>query len=289
MKKIYLEISDVCDLKCSFCPAPKAVRGEMGLDMFQEICQQIKGSKKFSQARLCLHILGDPLRHSQIEEIFDCVQNLGLKIDLVTSGFHKLGDFLFSSALHQIAFSLSAYLDVKNPKPKNYLDRILAFCALHQKRQERFFINFRIQSVYLQGLFEGEFMEFCGELLGFFQKTIKDLKECFCRGERRFKLAEYIFLTLTDRFEWPGFEANQRADTQRFCHGVLDQIGVLSDGRVVPCCLDACGQIVLGRIAQNSLTEILESKLALEMAQGFKEGYAVHPVCQVCKFPVHKD
>ena len=36
-KKIYLEITNICNLKCSFCPSNRRKKEEMSLDTFKEI------------------------------------------------------------------------------------------------------------------------------------------------------------------------------------------------------------------------------------------------------------
>ena len=72
MRKIYIEISDICGLKCSFCPAPKGVRGQMDLRIFEKICKEISQLKKLQKALVCLHILGDPMHRRDIMDFIDC-------------------------------------------------------------------------------------------------------------------------------------------------------------------------------------------------------------------------
>ena len=282
MKKIYIEISDICGLKCSFCPAPKGVRGEMDFGLFKDLCKQIASNKRLSNALLCLHILGDPLRHRQIEDFFMCAQEYGLKIDLVSSGFYPIPDFLLhSKALHQIAFSLDARLDKNNPKPKYYLDKIFKYCLKHQSEGARNFVNLRLQD----GLLDSN-KSVVLDILKFFNKlTDENIAAVFEQGARRIKLAEYIFLNITRSFEWAGFQKNHNSSFRKFCHGVSSQIGILANGSIVPCCMDSCGKIILGDANKQSLIEVLDSKLAREMIEAFKNGNPIHKICQTCTFP----
>ena len=69
-----------------------------------------------------------------------------------------------------------------------------------------------------------------------------------------------------------------------FCYGMLDHVGVLADGTVVPCCLDADGEIALGNIFESDLSEILASPRARAIADGFKHHQKVEPLCRRCGY-----
>ena len=71
-----------------------------------------------------------------------------------------------------------------------------------------------------------------------------------------------------------------------FCYGLRDQFGVLSDGSVVPCCLDHDGDITLGNILDTdaSLEEILSSERAQKIKNGFTRRYASEELCRRCGY-----
>uniref|UniRef100_UPI0034A1CF04 SPASM domain-containing protein n=2 Tax=Clostridiaceae TaxID=31979 RepID=UPI0034A1CF04 len=69
-----------------------------------------------------------------------------------------------------------------------------------------------------------------------------------------------------------------------FCHGLRDQIGILLDGTVVPCCLDSEGKIPLGNIFEQSLEEIITSKRARNIYDGFSRRRAVEDLCKRCGY-----
>lgn len=73
-------------------------------------------------------------------------------------------------------------------------------------------------------------------------------------------------------------------DTEIFCYGLRDQIGILVDGTVVPCCLDSEGNINLGNIFENSLGEILEDDRAKNIYDGFSRRCAVEDLCKRCGY-----
>ena len=69
-----------------------------------------------------------------------------------------------------------------------------------------------------------------------------------------------------------------------FCYGLRDQLGVLCDGTVVPCCLDHEGDIVLGNLFQEDLDAILASPRAQAIYRGFSDGKAAEELCRRCGY-----
>nr|WP_269091542.1 SPASM domain-containing protein [Aliarcobacter butzleri] len=65
--------------------------------------------------------------------------------------------------------------------------------------------------------------------------------------------------------------------------------GVLSNGDVVPCCLDKDAIINLGNIEDNSLKNILTSKRVKDIQNGFKKNILVEELCQKCEYRTRFD
>jgi radical SAM protein with 4Fe4S-binding SPASM domain len=63
-----------------------------------------------------------------------------------------------------------------------------------------------------------------------------------------------------------------------------DQIAVLSNGTVVPCCLDSEGDIALGNLYEQTLGEILESHRTIAMQEGFRKRKATEELCRKCGY-----
>ena len=98
-----------------------------------------------------------------------------------------------------------------------------------------------------------------------------------------FRLQKNIFLEYAGIFTWP---TQSDADAQACgrCHGMIDQLAILADGTVVPCCLDSEGEIALGNIFESGLDAILASDRARAMADGLRRGELVEPLCQKCTY-----
>lgn len=268
-QKVYIEISDVCGCECSFCPSPNIAKfGAMDLEVYKSILSQIKGKTK----AICLHILGDPLANANLDLYLNLALDSNFNIDLVTTGkYLKNHDFAMLCKAHQISFSLSAFLD-KNAKFKNdYIDNLLEFCKFKNAINSEIFINFRVQKHMLNldkfHLIKDKFEQFFGVKIDY--------------QNNRFRLGYKIFLNFKEYFEW---KIPNSQNPQRYCHGLISQIGIKSSGVVVPCCIDANADINLGDIKKQSLDEVLNSAKAVAIVDGFKQGKAIEELCKKCEY-----
>ena len=94
-----------------------------------------------------------------------------------------------------------------------------------------------------------------------------------------------IFAMINQDFEfvWPSIE-NEIISEVGTCQGLRSQIAILSNGDVVPCCLDQDAEIKLGNIFEENLNDILEKKLTNEIIKGFENHKVIHNLCKRCGF-----
>jgi radical SAM protein with 4Fe4S-binding SPASM domain len=95
-------------------------------------------------------------------------------------------------------------------------------------------------------------------------------------------LASKVLLNFDDYFEWPSLSNPIYGDG--YCGGLDSHFAILSDGKVVPCCLDYEAVIELGDLKHQSLCEILSSNKACAIKEGFKQSMAVEELCQKCSY-----
>ena len=69
-----------------------------------------------------------------------------------------------------------------------------------------------------------------------------------------------------------------------YCYGLKDQLAILVDGTVVPCCLDDEGSMKLGNIFEQSLDDIINGERARRIIEGFQKRIAVEELCQKCSY-----
>ncbi len=268
--KVYLEISNICNLKCSFCPGTKRKKQAMDAAEFTALAQKLRPYSDY----LYFHLMGEPLCHPLLGEFLEISGNLGFRVILTTNGtlLHRHRELLLSSpALHKVNVSLHAFEanDLSIPF-EDYLAGCLDF---GQQAQGKCIVCYRLWN---GGGAEAKNGLILDALHAAFPQDWVTVR----RGQR---LGEKIFLEYGDKFDWPDLSAADGGE-KVFCYGLRDQIGVLCDGTVVPCCLDHEGDIPLGNLHFQNLEEILESPRAKAIFEGFRQGKAREELCRKCGY-----
>lgn len=272
LAKAYVQITEFCGLDCPFCEPKKTKSAQMELGLFEKINSELNGKTK----TLAYHILGDPLTVKNLRDYLDISLRHSHAVELTTSGFYALKDasLLFHKSVKQINISLSAFFANRQTKGlEAYMQNVFELCDKSAENPKRF-INLR-----LWNLGDDRYEQFNKEVEGLISKKYGVFD--FDGAKTRF--APYAILSKEAAFEWPSIEKNKLKHSGS-CLAISSQIGFLTDGTVVPCCLDAKGDMALGDITKNSLEEILSSKRAVDMLNGFKRGERVEKFCQSCSF-----
>ncbi len=262
-KKMYLEITNVCNLSCSFCPPTTRPPRTMTVAEFTEIAEKIRPHGRF----LYLHIKGEPTMHPQLSDILAECHRLQFRVCITTNGtlLGRMGHILLDApAVHKVHISLHSFEANDLPLSlDDYLDSIVDFI-----RQSTAITVLRLWN---QG----------GED-GLNQKILDKLHSSFS-FLREDKITDHAFLESGQKFQWADLSAPQQSE-QGFCYALRDQIGILVDGTVVPCCLDNNGDIPLGNIRQLSLQEIYDSPRAKGLYDGFSRRQFSEKLCKSCGF-----
>lgn len=279
--RIYIEITNVCGLSCSFCPIKNLPNKSMDLTFFEDLIIQAKAFTK----EIACHVVGDPLTQSNLSEYLDIIHKHGLKAMLTTSGyFLKKHSYqtLFHPCVKQINISLNSFN--KNDTSlsfEQYLSPILSLCKEKLAQKKELFINLRVWN--LDELMSEE--DFNTELFKKLNTAFEnELSTEIIHKEKpkSIRLASKILVHFDNYFEWPSL--NNPHYGHGTCQGLQSHIAVLASGKVVPCCLDCDGVITLGDLHTDSLKEILSNKRSQNMLKGFKEGKSVEELCQKCSY-----
>lgn len=279
--RIYVELTNVCGLSCSFCPTKELPNKQMNLDFFESIIRQ---AKQYTKEIAC-HVVGDPLTQSNLHEYLDIIHKHGLKAMLTTSGYFlkkHAYNTLFHPCVKQINISLNSFN--KNDTSltfEQYLTPILALCAEKLQREEKLFINLRVWNLD-ELMSEHSFNEVLFQKLSNAFETPLDLKTIYTERPKSIRLASKILVHFDNYFEWPSLKNENYGHGT--CQGLQSHVAILASGKVVPCCLDCDGIIELGDLHEDSLESILSSHRAVTLLKGFKEGKAVEELCQKCSY-----
>ncbi|MCW8821351.1 MAG: SPASM domain-containing protein [Sulfurovum sp.] len=279
--RIYIELTNVCGLSCSFCPTKELPSKEMDLAFFESVIMQAKAYTK----EIACHVVGDPLTQSNLSEYLDILHQHGLKAMLTTSGYflkkHSY-DTLFHPCVKQINISLNSFN--KNDTSltfKQYINPVLALCQAKLEKKEELFINLRVWNLD-EMMSERRFNETLFDKLSSTFETKLNLQSIYEERPKSIRLASKVLVHFDNYFEWPSLKNKNYGHGT--CQGLQSHVAILASGKVVPCCLDCDGIIELGDLHESTLNEILTSKRTVNMLEGFKEGKAVEELCQKCSY-----
>ncbi len=279
--RIYVEITNVCGLTCSFCPTKSLPSKEMDLDFFDSVMEQAKAYTK----EIACHVVGDPLTQFNLGAYLDIIHKHGLKAMLTTSGYflkkHSY-DTLFHPCVKQINISLNSFN--KNDTSitfEQYIKPILALCDVKLAREEELFINLRVWNLD-EMMSERTFNDTLFKRLSRNFNIDLDLNSIYKERPKSIRLASKVLIHFDNYFEWPSLKNENYGHGT--CQGLQSHIAILANGTVVPCCLDCDGIVELGNLHKSTLNGILGSKRAVNMLEGFKEGKAVEELCQKCSY-----
>lgn len=279
-EKIYIELSDICGLNCGFCPSVKGVRGAMSVEKFSIIAKKVAGVGRI----YTFHLLGDPLVLPNLKDFIELANAHKMPLELTTSGFYmseKNAQLLLESEnIRQINLSLMAFLAQKKLNLNEYFAPILRFLRLHLAQNSQSFVNLRLWN--LGANFTPPF-----ENNAIYSLLEREFNAKIQKNAPKNRLENRIILHQSELFCWAGAgkkNAPKVPCVKGSCHALRKQIGILSDGTVVPCCMDTSGVMGLGNLFTQELSEILASKRAVAMKKGFERDEFTEKLCQQCEF-----
>lgn len=267
--RIYVEISNICNLNCSFCSKTKREKKEMTIDEFKIVISKIK---KYTNT-IYLHIKGEPLLHSNLEDILSICNQNNINIKITTNGtlLSKKLDILKKYKIKQINVSLHS----ENNK-ENYFKEVFDTCTYLSNNTTIVYRIWVLNNMKLDKLSTNivdKIKEYYNLSTNIVDKIIEN---------KNIKIKDNIYLDKDNEFIWPNSSNNEYIETS--CLGTRTHIGILSDGTVVPCCLDSEGIINLGNIFNEELDDILNSNLFKSINNGFRNSKVICDLCKKCNY-----
>ena len=267
--KVYIEITNICNMNCSFCHGHKREKRQMSLDEFTIVLDKVKGHTEY----IYYHLMGEPLTHSKLPEFIKTAGARGFKSIITTNGtlLNKRKTELLNAGLHKVNISLHSFENGTDDTHKRYVNETADFAK--EAAEKGTIVVFRLWN---KGCDEGK-NDISMQLLK--ENISGEWKE----NTRGIKIRDKIYLEWGERFEWPDINAEVKGN-KFFCYGLKDQFGILCDGTVVPCCLDSDGVICLGNIFGENIEDILSCERAKNIVDGFKCGKASEELCRRCGY-----
>lgn len=281
--RIYIEITNRCNLQCSFCPTDGRPARMLSVKEFEYIAEQAAGWT----GHICLHVKGEPLMHPHLADILSAAAFHGLQVNLTTNAvlLPEKGHLLLGSdAPRQVALSLHSFdaNTMHTTDFHSYLSEAIVFAREFTARTPGY-ISFRLWNL----------EDTAGEDQRTRNRLILEELERAYQPEQPISsrvgkfhgnaLAPRTFLNFDHLFAWPDLNAPDYG-TEGTCYGLRKQLAILSDGRVVPCCLDSSGILTLGNIFTESLSSILKKEKSLRIIEDFRNHHINEPLCRRCGY-----
>lgn len=267
-KKIYIEITNNCNLKCSFCSEVKRKRRFMTTEEFENILKKIKDYTDY----IYLHIKGEPLLHPNIIEFLRLADKYNLKVNLTTNGtlFSKVAKELSEcKSLHKINFSLHSENNIDN-----YCEEIFKNVELLKDK----IIIYRLWTLKNNQL-DSKSQEIVNKIRKYYNLPQETVDKIYTANN--IKIKSTIYVDKDNEFSWPEVTTHK---SNGYCYALKTQIGILVDGTVVPCCLDSNGVVNLGNIFNENLEEIINSEKYISLKKSFQDRKPCEKLCQSCTF-----
>lgn len=268
--KVYVEISNLCNLSCSFCPGTKREKRAMTETEFASLLPKLQPFTDF----LYFHLMGEPLCHPKLGTFLELAHKAGFKVILTTNGtlLEKQQALLLSApGLHKVNISLHAFEANDLIVPfSEYLRQCFEF---GKAAEGKVLVSYRLWNSGGADALNGQILS---ALTQYFPGN-------WVQERRGTRIGDRVYLEYGDKFDWPDMAAPDGGE-HVFCYGLRDQIGILCDGMVVPCCLDHEGDIALGNIFRQDMEEILEKPRARAIYEGFSGRRAVEELCRRCGY-----
>ena len=272
LDRIYLEITNICNLDCSFCHKTAREKKMLSREEFDLLLAKIEGMGRY----LFFHLMGEPTLHPLLPDFIKAAREKGFLPAVTTNGslIAKKREELLASLPYKISISLHAPEANAAFSDASYLPSCIDFAKEAAARG-------CIIALRLWNLGSGADNEpVLKALRAAFPDEWRDL-----RGGSSQRLDTRIFLEWGERFDWPDPSLPECSpDADLFCYGLRDQIGILADGTVVPCCLDADANLALGNLFSSSLEEILSSPRAKSIYDGFTRRRGAESLCRKCGY-----
>lgn len=264
-KKIYVEITNMCNLNCPFCSKDNLKKKQMSLDEFEMVLQKIDKYTDY----LYLHIKGEPLLHKEFKDILKLCKKYNKQVNITTNGTllkQRLDDIIASNVVRQVNISLQSLVSL------NYLNDVVE--SVKELSSNGIEIVYRI---WLDTPLKTKILTTLEQ-----EYNITNLEDEL-KQKRNLTLIRHVYLNSDDEFTWPSLD-NAFVGIKGTCYGTRTHIGILASGEVVPCCLDSKGILTFGNIFVTSLEEILNNPQFVRMQEGFRNNKIIKELCQKCDF-----
>jgi radical SAM protein with 4Fe4S-binding SPASM domain len=266
-----IELTNRCPYSCRMCPRTTSMDrglGDMPLDLFEKIISQVASRQSY----VGLHHFGESLLHPGLPEAVALARRHGLDSGLSCNppSLHpRLAARLLEAGLANLVLSLDS-LDADSYRAirgrvaliNRADDNLRELVRARDAGAHRAFLTLQMISMIANKTEAERFLNYCRDI-GVDRGVVVRLGRWDFDDE---------YLTQLGEFTTPGYTG--------YCSRPWESVVVLWDGRVVPCCHDYNGAVVMGDLRTQTLEEVWRSPAAIR----FRTANRDYELCRRCAF-----
>jgi len=286
-KKVRVEPTNFCNLRCTICPSPgytNGMKGFMDIALYARVLDELRRIDRNQKYYLILYLGGEPLMHKDIAEMVGMAAKMGFETHLNTNSMlldDDMSERLIRAGLTRIHFSFDDFTPEQHEKIRIGSDRDTAYRNILRFIETRRRLGSETPTQIIAAL------KIPPE-----SRTDTRADEPVMSDEFR-KL--FIGLPVTVLLIWAHHwasdftaEAEGMAPRARLadyypCHLLWNEMSIRWDGTVVPCCYDLRGEQPVGKFPDDGLLEIWNGRELMALRQSHIGGRAGRiPLCRGC-------
>lgn len=269
-KRIYVEITNACNLNCFFCTQDNLAKRHMKLSEFQIVLNNIKNYTR----EIYLHVKGEPLLCNEIDQFIAKAHDEKINVNITTNGRLLLQkyDKLIQKQVKRFNVSMHSFYPLDKEELYRMLNDLYLFITKYHQIYPNTFFSLRLWANTNKKISQNN-----DQIVSYLQKIFN------CDKIINNRLKNYVILSHDEEFVWPSLDSSFY-ETIGSCRGGRDQLAILVDGTVCICCLDSKGTSNLGNIYKESLKEILSKPKYIEAVKGFQNNKLQLSICRHCSY-----
>lgn len=271
--KVYIEITNRCNLNCSFCKQSNNKKRGMSVKEFKHVISEVKKVTK----NIYLHVKGEPLLHPHLDELLQICDDNEMRVNITTNGTlinHQKEIILKHDCVKKINFSLHS--------ENEYPDYLMNIFNCVNELSKKMTIVYRLWTLNDHTLDEKS-----SYIVLAIQKyyQLNEEKVELIHRRQNAKVTDQIYVDKDNEFVWPSLK-NEILNEDGYCYALKTHVAILVNGTVVPCCLDGEGIIQLGNIYEQSIETINESERFTRLKKSFQDRKPCEQLCKRCGFKI---
>lgn len=285
-----IEITNRCPLKCVMCARTTDMtrsEGDITFDLYARIVDELKAispPQRLKNRILRLHQFGESLVHPEFDRMIRYAADRGFRVALSINPVllkDPIADRLLNSGIDSLFISLDGHDDESFYQIRGLkdaygpsVDRLEKF--LKKKMDGDFpihielsMINFKLNRDSIK-----EKQDYWARHPG-----IDDFR---CKGFMKWDGSSESVNALEDELSNQIIE--ESIEKKGGCTLPWNQMAVMWDGRVVPCCYDYDGKYVLGKMPEETLMDIWEGEAMSSLRRELMSKQVKNALCVNCEF-----